>query len=157
MVTSAVRAGSVGDADTVMTDVSRAFVCSGGRRPSICFGVVFLLSRSWAVSITRDKSQYAETISFLAAGIATSVLAAEVGAQQDMGAMQAETRPHQDTVARVMLGQVVKVETAVAIRSLGRRVRDLRLGVPPSQRTCVEGNVHFYGGRGEEVQVLLKV
>lgn len=68
--------------------------------------------------------------------------------QQDMGAMQAEIRLHQDIVAQVMLGQV-KVEIAVVIRSLGPRVRDLRPGVPPSLHTCVEGEESFCGGRGE--------
>lgn len=69
--------------------------------------------------------------------------------QQDMGVTQAEIHPYQGTVVQAMLGQVVKVETAVAIRSLGPRVRDLRPGVPPSQHTCVEGEIFFCRVHGE--------
>ena len=66
-----------------------------------------------------------------------------------MGVILVATHPHRDTVARTMLGQVAKVETAVAIRSLGQRERDLRPGVPRSQHTCVEGETLFCRVLGE--------
>lgn len=63
--------------------------------------------------------------------------------------MRAETHRQQDTVVQVMLGLVVKVETAAVVPSLGLRVPDLRPGVAPSQRTCVAGETSFCGCCGD--------
>lgn len=77
----------------------------------------------------------------LAAGIVTSVWAAGVGVRLDMGAMQAEIRLHRVAVVQVMPGQALTVETAAVTRSPGPQAHDLHRGVPPSQRTCAEGEV----------------
>lgn len=92
----------------------------------------------------------------VAAGIVTSVWAAGVEVRRDKGATQAEICLRRVTVAQVMLGQALTVETAAVIRSLGLQARDLQQGVPPSQRICGEGEVKatYIAPRAKYVQVV---